>query len=264
MFFPQFVNNETFALPTGFKADLRVDPPSRRQHHHRDGNGRIRRPRRGRHRRARRVPFQVRCTGGTNIRTVNFELYNIRAIDNSWTGGSGCSAGNLKFTRVANANFAKNASFAGFPESFDTAVPPSTSWVIVDVVGTLGNWARSTATSSPTGGTPTAAPGWPSSTPTTSQRRADPPPADGGRQHFRIPLVGASLWMYHETQYSAYLDYVQMQVATDGTAPLGPTPARNSTGRTSTAAPTRPGRSPSRTSRPRLVARPPSGSGSWA
>jgi hypothetical protein len=215
--FPQFINNESFTLPTGFKADLRVNPSFP------DANitivtgtaeydaldvGAIGGP--------VGVPFQVRCTGGTDIRTVNFELYNIRATDGSWTGGSGCGAGNLLFTEIANANNSVGASFSGFPESFDGATFPPTNWTQVDTSGD-GTWARSASTShaSPTA-TPHSGAGlaffnsWTvASGVSTRLQRTTNVNTTG------IPLAGASFWMYHDTQYTN-IDTVQLQVSTDG------------------------------------------------
>jgi hypothetical protein len=216
--FVQFQNNEAFPLPTGFKADIRVDPSFP------DANitivtataewnaldvGATGYP--------VGIPFQVKCTGGTDIRTVHFEVYNIRATDGSWTGGSGCSAGNLKFTEVANAS-TQLTSYSGFPESFDSTTFPPTNWAQADVTGTALNWARSTNTSHPaSGGTHSGAGlafanAWTDATVGDScrlQRSANT--ATTGHS-----WVNVNFWMFHDTQYSTSADSIQVQVSTDG------------------------------------------------
>lgn len=217
--FVTFKNNETFKLPTGFMADLRVDPAFP------DANVTIVNGTAtwdaldvGASAEAVGIPFQVKVTGGTSIRTINFEIYNIRATDGSWTGGSGCGAGNLKFTEIANANNTVGASFTNFPESFDSTTFPPTGWSQVDVVGTALNWARSTNTSHPTGGGTHSGAGL-----AFANSWTDATTGDQVRLQRTVdtnlsanPLAVVTFWMFHETQYATSADSAQVQVSTNG------------------------------------------------
>ncbi|GEM_PF-2009633 len=214
--FVAFTNNESFALPTGFTADLRVDPAFP------DANIVIVKGRAewaaldvGETAYPQGMPFQVRNTGGTNIRTVNFEVYNIRAVDDSWT--STCATG-AKFTKIANANDQLGTPYTGFPESYDGSTFPPTNWTQLDVVGTALNWVRATNTVHPAGfGTHSGA-GLAYancySVPTNGdavrlQRSADTNTSSDSQ-------VAVQFWMFHDTQYSSYLDSIQLQACTAG------------------------------------------------
>lgn len=216
----QLQNNEAAALPTEFYADLRVDPD------YPDsfitivnGTARYAALDIGAAGYAMGRPFQVRCTGGTNKRTVHFEIYNIRAVDGSWTGGSDCSAGNLKFTRMTNANDTLGTPFAGFPQSFDGTTFPPTTWAQIDVVGTALNWARATSTQSPVNGyTPHSGLGM-----AYTNSYLDANVGDEVRLYRTVdsdttsyPRVGIEVWMFHNTVYPMYPDDLRIQASSDG------------------------------------------------
>ena len=108
----------------------------------------------------------------------------------------------------------------GFAENFDSATPPNlpANWAKVDVSGTAGDWATSAGTVHPSG------------------KASHSPPnlayfnsfsADSGSQTRLYRTVGTDMrgltpnlkfWMYHDTEYSALNDRIQVQVSTNGGA----------------------------------------------
>ena len=100
-------------------------------------------------------------------------------------------------------------------ESFDSTTFPPTGWNQLDVMGTAGNWARSTATVNPTGGTTHSGAGLAYfNSHTTMLRESTRLYRTSG-----VSLVGATsasvtFWMYHDMGYPTSNDRVQLQVST--------------------------------------------------
>ncbi len=117
-----------------------------------------------------------------------------------------------------------------FTESFDgTAFPPA-GWTQLDVGGTTGNWARSTATVHPSGSAPHSGAGLAyfngyaatrGDTTRLTRSAMIALPADAA-------TAAASFWVYHDV-VDASSDRVQLQVSTDGTTwtSVGTAVARN-------------------------------------
>ena len=146
----QMINNELYDTPTGFTAQLEVDPAHPNASINIVNNtatwdvipG-------GGSAYAGGVPFQIRYTanGGGPIQCY-FKVYNITAVDNSWTGNASCAANS--FTEYANTNATVGTTIVN--ETFDaTTWPPTdaTNWTSTQVSGT-GLWARTTALTHPT------------------------------------------------------------------------------------------------------------------
>jgi hypothetical protein len=104
-------------------------------------------------------------------------------------------------------------------DGFDTSTAPafSADWTQVDLSGTAGNWATSTATVHPSGVPPHSAPNlaYFNSWSTASGEKTFLYRPNG------IDLSGqtgayVSFWMYHDTGYASYNDTVQVYASTDG------------------------------------------------
>lgn len=136
-------NSELFDTPTGFTAQLEVDPAYPNANitivnntatwDVIPGGGTAY---------ASGVPFQVRYTaqGGGPI-LCHFKVYNIKALDNSWSGNASCAANS--FTEYANTNTTLGTTYAS--NTFDASL----GWTATQVSGT-GQWARATTMTNPT------------------------------------------------------------------------------------------------------------------
>jgi hypothetical protein len=210
--FVHMKNNAAYGLPTGFYADLVVDPS------YPDSNVTIVN---GTAEWAAltsgddEIPagktFQVRYTGAyaTFCKVLeHFQVVNIRATDGSWVGGAGCSAGSDKFTELANANDVAPL----VAESFDGTTWPPTGWTLSPNITGTATWARVTSGTDPT------------ATPHTGAGMAyfnSYLYTSGAQARLVTPafsLVGApsptvTFWMYHSGTYT-YADTIAVQVST--------------------------------------------------
>jgi hypothetical protein len=210
--FVHMKNSAAYALPTGFYADLVVDPG------YPDSNVTIVNGtaewaalQSGGEAIPAGKTFQVRYTGAYASFckvTEHFQVVNIRATDGSWVGGAGCSAGSDKFTELANANPGTPA----VSESFNGTTFPPTGWTLTPNVSGTATWARATSGSNPTA-TPHSGAGmafFDSFTYTAGAQARLVAPA--------FSLVGATsstvtFWMYHSGTYTN-ADTIAVQVST--------------------------------------------------
>ncbi len=204
-------NSEGFDLPTGFQADLVVDPA------HPDANITIVNGTAswdaltaGQDAKPSGAPFQIRYTGaGAGPITLWFVVQNIRATDSSWTGNAACAANS--FTEKANTNETPGVALVN--ESFDGATFPPTGWTNVQVAGT-GLWARATSqihqTMSPHSGAAMAYFNSYTFASGTVARLATPVISLAGQT---LPKV--TFWMTHDTQWSND-DTIDVQISTNG------------------------------------------------
>lgn len=227
-------NGELYDTPTGFAADLVVDPA------YPDPNIAVVTgtgswdPIPAGSSATSRLPFQVRYNGlGTGPITCHFKVQNVRATDTSWSGSNSCSGSS--FVLYANADDSLGSSFAGFPESFDGTTFPPTGWSQVDVTGTALNWARSTNTSHPTGGLTHSGAGLAFANDYDDVNLGDEVRLQRsvGADCSAVTLAAVQFWMFHDTGYSGSADTLRLQLSTDGSgatwAAAGPAWQRTNT-----------------------------------
>jgi len=208
----QMTNNELYDLPTGFMADLVVDPA------YPDANITIVNGTAewdalaaGASAYPAGAPFQVRYTGsGTGPIQCHYKVQNIRATNATWTGNNSCAKNS--FVEWANAN--ESAGTTLVSESFDGATFPPTGWSNTQVAGT-GLWSRVTSMTHPTM-TPHSGAGMAYANFYTF--------AAGTQARLSTPLLNfssatlpkVSFWMTHDTTYTND-DTILVQASTDNT-----------------------------------------------
>jgi len=159
------------------------------------------------------TPFAIKYTGAlTNCKVpLNFQVVNIRAVDNAWAS-SGCTAGSNLFSTAANED--DSLGTALLTESFDGTTYPPTNWSQTQVAGT-GLTARVTA-----GTTPTCAP----HSGVGMVKYDSYNYAAGTAARLVTPSqnlsaqskVSASFWMYHSGTYTN-ADTIAIQASDNGT-----------------------------------------------
>ena len=165
-------------------------------------------------------PFGVRYNGSRPancVKTLNFNITNIQAVDGAWTNTGGGCAASQAFSEIGNADFQVTTTLIN--ESFDGTTFPPTGWARLDVDTSGGNlnWARATGTVHPAGYPTHSGAGlayantW-TVYPPSSERLYRSTPSD------LSSYAGAQLsyWMFHDNQYINQ-DYVQLQVCEAGT-----------------------------------------------
>jgi hypothetical protein len=114
-----------------------------------------------------------------------------------------------------------STSIDGLYENFDSVTPPAlpVGWakVVVTTTSTLADWTTYAGTRYPSGQPAHSAPN-------LAMFNSFSSGANGSARLYRtsdfdlgtVPTATLSLWMYHDTGYSAYPDRLQVQVSTDG------------------------------------------------
>ncbi|HNT18755.1 MAG TPA: proprotein convertase P-domain-containing protein, partial [Acidobacteriota bacterium] len=154
--------------------------------------------------------FSFRVDGTVACGTVLDFTIHMVSNEGSWDDDFSLTVGH----QVAGGNMAL------WSESYDGTTFPPTGWAQVDVSGTAGNWARSTATVHPSGSPTHSGAGlayfnsWTASSGSTTRLYQT------GSTAIPAGSAGANvtLYMYHDTGYTTYTNEgVNVQVSTNGT-----------------------------------------------